>query len=259
MTGRFFSLRMMPISVKQIVTEGRPVRMEELFERGGFPEPFFTDSEVDRSRWRNQYIDTIVREEVLDLERISEVKALQHLIELLRRRVGSPISYRALSEDLSISPNTVKRYVEILESLYIIFRITPFSKRIQRSIQREPKVYFFDWNFVEGEGGRLENFAAVQLLKHTFASNDILGKRYELGYIRTKDGKEIDFCLSEKDTLLDVIEVKTTEVEPSKNCLWFQKKLNIPVTQWVRYAKHETLDKGITIIPMENALAKLYL
>jgi len=259
LTGRFFSLRMMPISVKQIAIEGQSVSMEELFQRGGFPEPFFSDSEVDRSRWRNQYIDTVVREEVLDLERINEVKALQHLIELLRRRVGSPISYRALSEDLSISPNTVKRYVEILESLYIIFRISPYTKRIQRSIQRESKVYFFDWNFVEGEGGRMENFVAVQLLKHTFASNDILGKRCELGFIRTKDGKEIDFCLSEKDTLLEVIEVKTTEVEPSKNCIWFRNKFNLPVSQWVRYAKHETEDKGIKIIPMEKALAKLYL
>lgn len=259
LTGRFYTIRMMPFSRKELLLDANSCSMEELLERGGFPEPFFTDSEIERLRWRNQYIDTIVREEVLDIERVSELKSLQHLIELLRRRVGSPISYRSLSEDLSISPNTVKRYIDILESLYIVFRVTPFSKKIQRAIQREPKLYFFDWNFVEGEGAKLENFAALHLFKHTLASNDILGKRYELGYLRTKDGKEIDFCISEKDNLIEAYEIKTSETEAAKNCLWFHSKYNFSITQLVRYARLESVDRGIKIIPMEKGLADLYM
>lgn len=259
LTGRYFAVRMMPFSLKELNSDSHPCSMEELLEKGGFPEPFFSDSAVNRDRWRNQYIDTIVRQEVLDFERVGELKSLQYLLELLTGRVGSPLSYRSLSEDLSISPNTVKRYVDILESLYIVFRITPYSKKIQRAIQREPKLYFFDWNLAEGEGARLENFAALHLYKHVLASNDFLGKRYELGYLRTKDGKEIDFCISEKDRLIEAYEIKTSETEAARNCTWFHSKYNFPITQWVRYANHESVDRGIKIRPMEKGMLDLFL
>ena len=259
LTGRYFSIRMMPFSLKELRSDSKPCSMEELLNRGGFPEPFFADSETERSRWRNQYIDTIVRQEVLDFERVGELRSMQYLLELLTRRVGSPISYRSLSEDLSISPNTVKRYIDILESLYIVFRITPYSKRIQRAVQKEPKLYFFDWNLAEGEGARLENFAALHLYKHVLASNDILGKRYELKYLRTKDGKEIDFCISEKDTLIEAYEVKTSETDAARNCIWYHDKYNFPVTQLVRYARLESVDRGIKIRPMENVFPEFCL
>ena len=64
------------------------------------------------------------------------------LMELLRDRVCSPISYQGLSEDLGLSPNTVKRYLEILEALYIIFRIYPHHRSIARSLIQQPKVFF---------------------------------------------------------------------------------------------------------------------
>jgi uncharacterized protein len=258
LTGRYFHFRMMPFTLKELSIDSNTTSMEELLERGGFPEPFFAENPIDRDRWRNQYVDTIVRQEVLDFEKVGELKVLQYLLELLRHRVGSPISYRALSEDLSISPNTVKRYIEILEALYVVFRITPYSKRIQRAIQREPKLYFFDWNLAEGEGARLENFVALHLYKHVLANQDFLGKRYELGYLKTKDGKEIDFCISEKDKLLEAIEIKTSETDASRNCIWFQTKYGFSVSQWVRYARLESLDRSIKILPMEKGLQDLY-
>jgi hypothetical protein len=258
LTGRFFAIRMLPLSVKQLQNNNFNFAMETLLSNGGFPEPFYTNSEVDRDRWKNQYLDTMIREEVLDLERIHELNSLKHLVDLLRRRIGSPISYRSLSEDLSISPNTVKRYIDILESLYIIFRITPFYKKIQRSIQKEPKVYFFDWSLIQEEGPRLENFVAVHLLKHVYATNDFLGKQIELGYLRTKDGREIDFCIHNHDKILNAIEVKSSDYEASRNCKWFFNKFQIPVSQWVRFARQESQDQGIRIIPLEKALGELY-
>ena len=259
LTGRFYSIRMLPLTLSELKQDSIHCLLEELLDRGGYPEPFYSESTNDRERWRNQYMDTMVRDEVLDFQRIGEIRSMQHLIELLRRRVGSPISYRNLSEDLSISPNTVKSYIEILESLYIIFRITPFSKKIQRAIQREPKLYFFDWNLAEGEGARLENFAGLHLYKHVLLTNDLLGKRYELGYLRTKEGKEIDFCISQKEEVIQAYEIKSSELEASKNCIWFHQKFGLPITQWVRYAKQESIDRGISIIPLENGLLDLIL
>lgn len=60
------------------------------------------------------------------------------------RQVGSPVSYQSLARDAAVSHGTVKRYVEILEALFIVFRVTPYSKNIARSLLKEPKIYFFD-------------------------------------------------------------------------------------------------------------------
>ena len=93
-------------------------------ERGGFPEPFLVENEKDARRWRMQYIDGLIRTDVLDFEKIHDFKAIQTLFTILRNSVGSSISYASIARDIGISPNTVKKYIQIFESLYIIFRIT---------------------------------------------------------------------------------------------------------------------------------------
>jgi predicted AAA+ superfamily ATPase len=65
------------------------------------------------------------------------------VFELLRRKVGSPVSYASIARDVNASPTTIIKYVQILEALYIIFRVTPYSRNIARSILKEPKIYFF--------------------------------------------------------------------------------------------------------------------
>jgi hypothetical protein len=100
---------------------------------------------------------------------------------MLKKRVGSPLSYRSLAEDLQVSPNTVRNYIDILASLYIIFLVRPYHRNISRSIQKEPKLYFYDPGVVSGDYGiKLENAVAVSLLKHAHFLQDTKGKNVEL-------------------------------------------------------------------------------
>ncbi len=152
------------------------------------------------------------------------------------------------AEDVGIAPNTVKKYIQIFESLYIIFRVAPFSKNIARSILKEPKIYFFDTGLVKGdEGARFENLVAVCLLKHVYALVDYLGKPYALNYLRTKDGMEIDFCVVHGDTPEQMLGVKRSESNPGKSILTFKEKYSIPGLQVVLHLKHEKVEKGIEI------------
>lgn len=109
---------------------------------GGFPEPHLADSVSDAQRWRRQYIDGLIREDILSFENITQLHAMETLVQLLRGRVGSPISYQSLAEDLAIATNTVKHYLEILEALYIVFRVYPYHRSIARSIKQQAKRYF---------------------------------------------------------------------------------------------------------------------
>ena len=115
--------------------------------------------------------------DVFEIEVIKNLKSLQLVFDLLRERVGSPVSYKSIADDVAISPTTVKKYIQILESLYIIFIVTPFSNNIARSLLKEPKIYIFDNCLVTASAGaRLENLVANGLLKSIYARNDYLAQ-----------------------------------------------------------------------------------
>ena len=67
--------------------------MNRLIDFGGFPEPFLKNSSTFAKRFRRIHTDTIIREDLLDLERVRDIKSIEILIDLLRARVGSTTSY----------------------------------------------------------------------------------------------------------------------------------------------------------------------
>ncbi len=244
LAGRYFRHRLLPFSPAEVHSHS----LEKFMTQGGFPEPFLAEVSTDVDRWRMQYIDGLIRTDILDFEKIHDFRAIQLVLELLRARVGSPVSYRSIAEDVGVAPNTVKKYIQILESLFVVFRVTPFSKNIARSILKEPKIYFFDTGMVEGdEGIRFENTVAISLLKHVCYLEDALGKPYSLNYLRTKDKAEVDFCLVKKNKPEVMIETKSSDSAPGKSILGFHKKYNIPGMQVVLYLKHEMVKKNIEI------------
>ena len=229
LAGRYFRARLNPFSVKELVGEGklsandRDMALDHLMRFGGFPEPLFEATEAGRKRWQNQYFTDLVREDILEFSRIHEIKVMRDLIELLRGRTGSPLSFDALSRDLSIAPNTVKNYVQILEALHIVFLIKPYHRNIARAMARAPKLYFYDWAYVRDtqtsdafSGARFENLVACHLLKHAQFLTDSQGELTELNYLRTTSGKEIDFVLSnDQGHATHFIEAKLSDVAPS--------------------------------------------
>lgn len=257
LAGRFFRHRLNPLSLAEI-TDASEHTLNTLIERGGFPEPFLAESPNEANRWRAQYIDGLIRTDVLDFEKIHDFRAMQLTLELLRQRVGSPLSYSSLARDVKCAPNTIKRYIEILEALYIIFRVTPYHKNIARSIQKEAKIYFYDNGMVVGDAGiRFENFVAISLLKHLNAIEDYQGKRARLKTLRTKEKKEVDFVLEIDGSPVCMLEVKLSSSVVSQTLRYFHKKYNIPAIQVVKNLSLERVDNGIEIRKAFNYLSQL--
>ncbi|MFH0919443.1 MAG: ATP-binding protein [Fibrobacterota bacterium] len=257
MAGRFFSHRLLPFSLSEL-PDASPGDMDRLITCSGFPEPYLAENGVDADRWRMQYVDGLIRNDILDFEKIHDFKAIQLVFELLRRRVGSPLSYTSIAEDVQISATTVKKYVEILESLFIVFRVTPYSKNIARSLVKEPKVYFYDNGLVVGdEGAKFENFVAISLQKHVFETMDYTGKAAFLQYIRTREGKEVDFCIAQEGAPLLMIEAKSSDPVLDKNLVYFNHKYNISACQIVRNLRQEWKEGGISVVRAESFLRNL--
>lgn len=253
LTGRYYKHRLLPLSLKELSLVGESPNISRLLERGGYPEPYISETDEDATRWRSLYVEGLISEEILDFSNISQLTTMKTLIKLLRKRVGSQLSYQSLANDLNTSSITIKKYIDILEALFIIFRIYPYSKNIARSILKEPKYYFYDTGLVEGPLGiKFENLLAISLLKHCYGLQDYKGETIDLMYIRTKEKKEVDFCLVQDEQPIQLIEAKQSDMNFSTNLVYFSKKYNIKGVQVVLNMTHKP-ERQLNNLEMRHA------
>ncbi|MCD4762707.1 MAG: ATP-binding protein [Desulfobacterales bacterium] len=226
--GRYHYWRLHPFTLDEIP---KGISPKEAFHRlmtvGGFPEPFLDGDERSARRWRRERFDRVIREDVRDLESIRNIQLLGMYLDLLRHRVGGLITLSNIANDLQISPKTAKLWLEVLERMYLVFSVRPYTKSLPRAVLKPPKVYFFDNGDVLGdEGARFENLIATSLLKRLHFLEDRDGYRYELRYIRDKEGREVDFVIVKEGELEELIEAKFSDENISKSLLYYAKRLN---------------------------------
>lgn len=225
LAGRYFRHRLHPLDLAEVRGHLSPEdALERMLRLGGFPEPFLRGEERFYRRWRQTHADIIVRQDLVELETVRDIRGIETLVELLRHRVGSPISFASLARDLERDAKTIKRWLGLLESLYVVFRISPWHRSIARSLLKEPKYYFYDTGAVlSGDGGRFENLVACALLKALHRIEDVDGEKATLCYLRTKDGHEIDFFASIEGRTPTLIEAKWSDAEPTRAFAYFAR------------------------------------
>ena len=252
LAGRYFAFRLHPFSIREWCDQRHiPAAdaLDHLLARGGFPEPCLAVDAVQADRWRAQYFTDLIREDVLEFSRVHEINTMRLFVELLRERVGSPLSLASIARDLAVSPATLKRYLDILQALFIVFTVQPWHHNVARSLLQSPKVYFFDTGLVNGDNGvRLENAVAGMLLKHAHFLHDSAGREIGLHYIRTKDGAEVDFALSEKGEVTQMIECKLGDNKPHRGLVRFAEQFaKAEAVQIVYNLRQEEHRNGIRI------------
>lgn len=226
--GRYHYWRLHPFTLNEIPSGiSSKDAFNKLMTVGGFPEPFLDGNERNARRWRRERFDRIIREDVRDLEQIRNIQLLAMFLDMLRERVGGLITISNIAADIQVSPKTAKAWLEVLERMYLVFSVRPYTKSLPRAIQKPPKVYFFDNGDTLGdEGARFENLVASSLIKRLHFLEDRDGYRYELRYIRDKEGREVDFAIIRDGILEELIEVKYSDENISKHLLYYAERLN---------------------------------
>ena len=265
LAGRYFQFQLHPFDLKELMqfNKGDENKLfNQLWLCSGFPEPFLKGTETYYKRWRKTHFDIILRQDLIDLYSVQDLRSIEHLVLLLKGRVGASVSYSNLARDLKKDVNTIKRWLIILEELYVIYRVTPYSNNIARSLLKEPKFYFYDHNYTgDNDGAKLENIVANALLKELHFMRDTLGDDVSLHYLRTKDGRELDFlvCINEKPT--HMIEVKIKNDDPAKAFQHFEAF--IPHAKKIQLVKNlsreKTYPSGLEIRSLVGWLANLTL
>lgn len=262
LAGRFFQFRLHPFDLKEIKKmqgiDNLSAALDRLLEVGGFPEPYLEGNSRFYNRWKRSHLDIILRQDMIELENVQHLTAIETLIQLLRRGVGSPVSYNAFARDLQCSDKTVKRWLEILENMYVVFSVRPFHRNIARSILKAPKYYFYDTGQVPGDAGiKLENLTACALLKEIHFLEDCRGEQLRLHYLKTKNHREIDFLVARNDVPFALIEVKWADGSRSRNFSIFDKYF--PEAKKIQIVKElgreKTYPDGVEIRSAANWLA----
>ena len=221
--GRYHLLRLHPLSVAELAVDSKE-DFAQLLNLGGFPEPFFSGSEVEARRWSREYRNLLVREEITALERIQDLGNLELLVLRLPDLVGSLLSLNALREDLQVSHKTVGNWVAALERLYVLFRISPFGVPTIRAIKKAQKHYLFDWSLVPDDGPRFENLVACHLLKWVHFQQDSQGRDLDLKFFRDTDGREVDFVVTDRRKPVLAVECKLSDYRPDRSLRYWKKR-----------------------------------
>ncbi|NBX17564.1 MAG: ATP-binding protein [Proteobacteria bacterium] len=220
--GRYHYLRLHPLSVAEV--GARAENMQRLFELGGFPEPYFSGDAIEAKRWSREYRTRMIRDDILSLEQVGDIGTLERLVIRLPELVGSPLSINAIREDLLVAHKTVARWLDILERMYAIFRISPFGSPKIRAVRKEQKHYHFDWSLISNRSLRFENFVASHLLKWVHFLEDTEGRDIELRYFRDTDKREVDFVITEDGIPKILVECKFSNSRISDHLIYLKRK-----------------------------------
>ena len=151
---------------------------------------------------------------------IKNIDAFQTFIRLCAGRTGTEFNASSIATEVGMSAPTIKEWLTILQTSYIIFKLQPYYANINKRLVKTPKIYFYDTGilcFLLGiespeqlsthplRGSIFENLAVVELLKHRY--ND--DKTNNLYYYRENSGKEVDILQTEGNDL-HLYEVKSS-------------------------------------------------
>ena len=240
--GRYFSYRMHPISVAEIAAQdlpdpGRVVRApreiedadwDALWRHGGFPEPWLKrDRRFDR-RWQSLRFEQLVREDIRDLAEVRQLDQLALMARLLGERSAEQIVFSNLAPVVRVSVDTVRRWVGALCDFHLGFLVRPWFRNVTRSLRKEPKWFLRDWASIADAGRRAETLVACHLLKAVEGWTDLGLGAFQLGYLRDKEKREVDFVVVRDGEPWFLVEVKHGDASLSPALRRFQDQLGAP-------------------------------
>jgi len=223
LAGRVAIFHLLPMSITEakVSTQSYPFRAIN----GSYPELIVRPSH-DPQRWFGSYVATYIEKDIQPFYRLEKITYFRNLLFLLAARTSQVLNYQSLANDLGVSIQAVKLWINILEVSQVIYLLRPYHINLGSRIVKSPKVYFTDIglvNYLIGNkssaaltrglqaGAIFENFVVQELLKYYYN----LGLTPPLYYYRTNNGLEVDIIIEERAGVLKPCEVKLSKTPNS--------------------------------------------
>lgn len=201
------------LDTQKTLTDKKQDELKKLYREyvlyGGYPKIVLTTDRRRKERYLQQIIDTYIRKDIRDLADIKDIEKFNKLLEVLASQSGSLIQLSELSNTCNLAVQTVEKYLFILENTYILRRVRPFHKNIRSELFKTAKVFFYDTGLQQMLWLKEVPKTILGNVFETSIFNELVKKypKENVYYWRTKDKKEIDFILKDKNKIVP-IEVK---------------------------------------------------
>jgi len=275
LAGRIIEIPMWPLSQKELQNKPDENIIDILFKKGanalnnvsiqlneqldaivkgGYPEIVKINSKRGRSLWFNAYISTYIERDIRDVGELRDISAFIRFYNIIATRSCGLVNKSGLANDANLSEPTINNYLAMLEMIYQISLLTPYSSNISKRFIKSSKMFMTDSGLFchllgihsadelkisRHKGDVVETFVFSELLKH-ISYSETQPKMY---HYRTTDKKEIDFIIEKADKIF-AIEVKASQSikkEAFKHIIDFQKKSSKNIVGIVLYAGNTVL------------------
>lgn len=279
LAGRIALLTLLPLSIEELKqTQLLPQTIDSVLFRGMYPSLY--NSTVEPYDWYRSYVSTYVERDVRTIRNITDLAAFQNFMRLCATRVGQVLNLSSLSNDSGLSIATVKQWMSVLESSYILFFLRPYYRNIGRRLIKSPKLYFYDTGIACSllsidstkdlynhyiRGYLFENLLIADLIKQ----RENAGLKPNIYFWRDKSDYEID-CIIEEGSTLVPLEIKSTQsfnthfldgfarwneethTDPSQNILAYAGDLSLKaqrgkIVNWQEIGNLEALKKSSSL------------
>lgn len=195
---------------------------------GGYPEVLRRPAPARRTAWLENYVSLILDRDVRDIANIDQLGRLPRLLDVLAEHAGQLVNHSSFGSALGLSSVTAQKYVAILERLFLVRTIAPWSNNRLSRLVKTPKLHFIDTGLLASLreddldtlrrdrtrfGALLESFVVSELLKLASWSE----RRVSFSHYRTKDGDEVDVVLEDRRGRIIGIEVKASATVKSSD------------------------------------------
>lgn len=209
LTGRKLTFNLFPVSYGETQETFGKIESRAQLGRwliwGGYPAIVSTDDPTLRERLLGELVGSYLYRDILEMEGLRRADKIVDLLRLLAYQVGQEVSTTELAASLALNRSTVERYLDLLEKVFVIFKVHGFSRNLRKEVIKNSRIYFYDngvrnsliQNFnplaLRNDVGQLwENFLVMERRK----ANQVAGRRVNSYFWRTYDQKEID-CIEE--------------------------------------------------------------
>ncbi len=262
LAGRAAIYHMHPLTATE---QGSAFDIAKSVQLGHLPSRF---SDPNPARYLKDYVQTYVREEVLQESLTRNIGLFTRFLEVASFSQGAVLNTSSVAREAHIDRNAAENYFSILEDLMLAIRLPIFANRAKRILTVHNKFYYFDAGVFRAirPTGPLDSPAEIDgpaletlVLQELRAANDYAEFEYTLHFWRTKSGLEVDFVLYGPHGLLAIEVKRSGKLQPADLRALKEFKSDYPAAECLVFYGGEkaVYFDGITALPLQSALCRL--
>lgn len=218
LAGRAVNFTLLPFSLNELKPLKTDAETDQYLFKGFYPRLY--DQDISPLLWLPSYIQSYLERDLRQLINVKDLDKFQLFLRIIAGRTGQLINYQSVSNEIGVDAKTIRNWLSILETSYIIFHLKPYYRNFNKRLIKSPKIYFYDTGLACSllgikdplqvasyyqRGNLFENMIIAEIKKQYFNA----GIPDSLFFWRDSSGNEID-CIIESAGHIRIIEIKSS-------------------------------------------------